>query len=87
MQGLIQGSGSISTCTVRIHFLRCSPDKTLQVNDEVTNIGLGFSALGRMHNTRSTLRWLMTNIGFGVRCNRLGAIRLAQESLGKEVES
>ena len=23
------------------------------------DIGLGFSALGRMHNTRSTLRWLM----------------------------
>ena len=35
---------------------------------------LTLSALGRVHNTRSTLRWLMTNIGFGIRCNRLGAI-------------
>ena len=46
---------------------------------------LTLSALGRVHNTRSTLRWLMTNIGFGIRCNRLGAIPFAQD--WKEVES
>ena len=72
--------------------LRCSPDKTLQVNDEVTNIGLGFSALGRVHNTRSTLRWLnelaTVSVSAATVSERSGFThQYAQESLGKEVES
>ena len=40
------------------------------------DIGLGFSALGRdTWHPNSTLHWLKaTSIGFGIQCNRLGAM-------------